>query len=264
MSELVRSLILGVVQGLTEFLPVSSSGHLEIARFVLKDPAVGEQGLLFTIMLHVATALSTLFVFRKDITRMLGGLLHRGWNEDKAFAVNVLISMIPAVIVGFAFEPLVESMFEQRIAFVGAMLCVTAVLLYLADRARQTDRTVTPGRALIVGIAQAVAIIPGISRSGSTIATSVLLGIDRYRASRFSFLMVVPLILGKMAYDLVQGEMQTTEADWGVLAVGFVAAFVTGALACHWMVALIRQSKLRYFSIYCIAIGIFAIILASL
>ena len=260
----MRSVILGIVQGLTEFLPVSSSGHLEIARFLLNDPAVGEQGLFFTIMVHLATALATLFVFRKDIVELLRGLFTKRWNEAKAFVIYIIISMIPAAVVGFTLEPLIARMFEQRIVFVGIMLCVTAVLLYLADKAQRTDRDVTPGRALVIGVAQAIAIIPGISRSGATIATSVLLGIDRYKASRFSFLMVVPLILGKVAYDLVQGEMGAIDVQGGHLIAAFIAAFVSGALACRWMVALVRHSKLRYFSLYCIVLGIFAIILVSL
>lgn len=261
MSEILRSIILGVVQGLTEFLPVSSSGHLEIAKFILNDPAAGEQSLLFTVIVHFATALSTIFVFRKDIVRIVRGLATRPWNDEKKFAVSIVISMVPAAVVGFAFEPLIEQLFDRRIAFVGAMLFITAALLILADRARRTETSVNAGKALLIGLAQAVAIIPGISRSGATIATSVLLGLDRYKASRFSFLMVVPLIIGKVAYDLVQGDLHFESARLIPVAAAFVAAFISGALACRWMIALVRQSRLWYFSVYCVVIGIFAIIL---
>lgn len=256
--------MLGIVQGLTEFLPVSSSGHLEITRFLMRDPSLAERSLLFTVIVHFATALSTIYVFRRDIADILSGLVQREWNEAKRFSVFILLSMMPAALVGFFMEPVIESMFNQRIAFVGAMLLVTALLLFMADRARLTDRDVDGVRALLIGLAQAVAIIPGISRSGATIATSVLLGVDRYRASRFSFLMVVPLILGKMAYDIFRGDVQYTSEEFVPVALAFVAAFVSGALACRWMVRLVQRSQLSYFAIYCLCIGIFAIVIARL
>ena len=262
MTELVRSVILGIVQGLTEFLPVSSSGHLEIGKFLFGDTASAEESLFFTIMVHVATALSTVFVFRKDIWAILKGAIARPWNESQRFILNVVISMIPAAMVGFFAEPLVESLFTQRIALVGAMLIATAILLLLADRAKTTHKGVTPLNALIVGLAQAVAILPGISRSGATISTSVLLGIDRYEASRFSFLMVVPLILGKIAYDLMGDEILISDGQLLSVSAGFIAAFISGVLACKWMIKLVATSRLWYFSIYCAVVGIIAIILA--
>ena len=262
MADLLRSIILGIIQGLTEFLPVSSSGHLELAKYLMGDTSVAEQSLFFTVMVHVATALSTLFIFRKDVADILKGIFQKEWNESKTFAVNVIVSMVPAALVGFLMEPMIEMLFDRQIALVGAMLLVTAVLLILADRSKATHKKVRWVEALIIGIAQAVAILPGISRSGATIATSVMLGVDRYVAARFSFLMVVPLILGKIGYDIVSGDFAVQQGEALPVIAGFIAAFITGALACKWMIALVRKSQLRYFAIYCAAVGIFAIVLS--
>jgi len=264
MSELLRSIILGVIQGLTEFLPVSSSGHLELAKYILGDTSAGEQSLFFTIMLHVATALSTIYIFRKDIVEIVKGLFAKPWNESKSFTLNVIISMVPAALVGFFAEPLVESFFNQRIALVGAMLLVTALLLFLADRSKKSGKNVTRLDALLIGIAQAVAILPGISRSGATIATSVMLGIDRYSAARFSFLMVVPLILGKICYDMISGDLELLPGELINVTAGFVAAFITGAVACKLMIRIVQKSQLKYFAVYCVIVGIFAIILVTI
>jgi undecaprenyl-diphosphatase len=251
-----------VIQGLTEFLPVSSSGHLELAKYLMGDTSAGEQSLFFTIMVHLATALSTIFIFRKDIAEIIKGIFSKPWNESKAFTVNIIISMVPAALVGFFAEPLIETLFDRRIGLVGMMLIVTAILLFLADRSKKTNKKVTKLDALIVGIAQAVAILPGISRSGATIATSVMLGIDRYSAARFSFLMVVPLILGKICYDMLSGDINLVEGELLNVTAGFIAAFITGAVACKLMIALVQKSQLRYFAIYCTIVGIFAIILS--
>lgn len=251
MEEIVRSIVLGIIQGLTEFLPVSSSGHLELAKYFLGDENIGEQSLLLTVVLHAATALSTIVVFRRDIWQIIQGLVQTQWNEEKQFAIRIVISMIPAVIVGLAMESQIEALFNQRILLVSAMLVITGFLLLLADRARRTERKVSYRDALIVGVAQAIAILPGISRSGATISTSVLLGVDRERAARFSFLMVVPLIFGKIAKDTLDGTMGETTIGWIPLLAGFTAAFFTGALACIWMIRLVKASKLSYFSVYC-------------
>ena len=264
MSDLLRSIILGVIQGLTEFLPVSSSGHLELAKYLLGDTSAGEQSLFFTIMVHVATALSMIFIFRKDILEILKGIFSKPWNESKSFTINVIISMLPAALVGFFAEPLIETLFDQKIALVGAMLLITALLLFLADRSKVSNKKVGPIEALVIGIAQAVAILPGISRSGATIATSVMLGIDRYSAARFSFLMVVPLILGKICYDLMGGDLALIPGEIVNVTAGFVAAFVTGAIACKLMISIVQKSQLKYFAIYCAIVGIFAIILVTI
>ncbi|MGB0918682.1 MAG: undecaprenyl-diphosphate phosphatase [Flavobacteriales bacterium] len=254
-----EALILGIIQGLTEFLPVSSSGHLELGKVLLGDDSLPEESLLFTVVVHAATALSTIVIFRNDILEILKGLFQFKWNEEAQFSVKVVISMMPAAIVGVLFNDQIEALFSRQILLVGAMLIFTGLLLFLADRAKKTDKKVGFVNALIIGLSQAVAILPGISRSGATISTSVLLGIDREKAARFSFLMVVPLILGKMAKDLMDGNISSETTDLMPLAVGFTAAFVAGLFACTWMISLVKKSQLRYFSYYCFVVGIGAI-----
>jgi len=249
--EILKAIILGVIQGLTEFLPVSSSGHLELGKYFMNDNSLAEESMMMTVVLHAATALSTIVIFRKDIAEILGGLFQFKWNEQTEFSLKIIVSMIPAVIVGLLFEEQMEALFDKNILLVGVMLIVTGLLLLLADRAKNTDKKVSFSNAVIIGIAQAIAILPGISRSGATISTSVLLNIDRGRAARFSFLMVVPLILGKMAKDLLDDDFTSVVTDYGALAAGFIAAFLTGLVACTWMIKLVKNSKLTYFSIYC-------------
>ena len=258
MSEVLEALILGIVQGLTEFLPVSSSGHLEIAKFLLGDESMGEQSLLMTVVLHFATALATLWVLRAEVRDLLLGLFRKA-DSSWPYVLLIVVSMIPAALVGVFFDELIESMFSQQLLLVGLALLVTAVLLVIADRVVETDREVDLKSAVLIGLAQAVAIIPGISRSGATIATAVMLKVDRERAARFSFLMVVPLIFGKMAKDLLDGSVTAADVS-GALGVGFLAAFVTGILACTWMIRLVKQSKLRYFGWYCVVVGVLAIV----
>jgi undecaprenyl-diphosphatase len=260
--EILRSAVLGIVQGLTEFLPVSSSGHLEIAKFLLGEDAVGEESLMMTVMLHVATALSTIYVFRKDIWKILRELFHQPWNESQQFAIRVLISMLPAGLIGFFFEPMFETLFSMRVGFVGWMLLITASLLFFADRPREHRRPMNNRDAFWIGCAQAVALLPGISRAGSTVSAALILGIERKEAARFSFLMVVPLIIGKIGYELLLGDGFTQISDPLSLSVGFVTAFVFGVIACTWMIALVARSKLKYFGMYCIVAGIFAIVLS--
>ena len=259
MSELLRSIVLGIIQGLTEFLPVSSSGHLELAKFFLGDDSMAEESMLMTVILHAATALSTIVIFWKDIVAIFKGLFQFKWNEELEFSLKIIISMIPAVLVGLLFEEQLERLFDKQILLVGIMLIVTGLLLFLADRAKNTEKKVSFSNAIIIGISQAIAILPGISRSGATISTSVLLGVDRERAARFSFLMVVPLILGKMAKDLLSGDISQASVDILPLAAGFIAAFVTGLLACQWMIRLVKNSKLTYFSVYCFIVAAIAI-----
>lgn len=259
MEEVLKPAILGIIQGLTEFLPVSSSGHLELAKYFLGDTAVAEESLLMTVTLHAATALSTIAIFRKDVVSIFRGLFRFQWNEETHFSLKVLLSMVPAAAVGLLLESEIEQLFSQRVLLVGLMLILTGLLLFWADRARQTHKSVGYKDAFWVGVAQAIAIMPGISRSGATISTSVLLGIDRERAARFSFLMVVPLILGKMAKDILSGDLAQSTIGWLPLAVGFVTAFLTGALACVWMIRLVKASKLAYFSVYCFIIAALAI-----
>lgn len=269
MGELIQAVILGVVQGLTEFLPVSSSGHLEIAKYLLGDQSVGEASMLMTVVLHFATALSTVVVFRLEVLNLLKGLLRfpqGNWreNEELQFCFKILLSMVPAAIVGVLLEEQIEALFSSQLLLVGLMLLLTGALLMLADRAKETQKSVGVRDAILIGIAQAVAILPGISRSGATISTSVLLGVDREKAARFSFLMVVPLIFGKIAKELVDavraGEPLTNVGFEWQLVVGFLCAFLTGLIACVWMIKLVKSSKLSYFSYYCFAVAILVLI----
>lgn len=258
----LEALVLGIIQGLTEFLPVSSSGHLEIAKFIFGDTSLPEESLLMTVVLHAATAFSTLVVFRKDVAEIIAGLFRFKWNEQTIFSLKIVVSMIPAAFVGVFLEEEIESLFGGHLLLVGSMLLITAVLLLLADRAKTTQKKVGYGDALIIGLAQAIAILPGISRSGATISTSVMLKIDRTRAARFSFLMVVPLILGAMAKDLMSGSISYDASQLFPLIVGFVAAFITGVLACTWMISLVKKARLSWFAIYCLIIGAIAILYA--
>jgi undecaprenyl-diphosphatase len=256
----IEALILGIIQGLTEFLPVSSSGHLEIAKALFGDTSVAQESMLTTVVLHAATALATIVVFRKDLLEIFRGLFQFKWNDETKFSLKIIISMIPAAIVGVLFEEQLELLFENQILLVGFMLLITGGLLFFADKAKTTNKDVSNTNALLIGISQAIAILPGISRSGATISTSVLLGIDRTKAARFSFLMVVPLILAKMGKDILSGEITTTDANLFPLTIGFIAAFATGLLACTWMIKLVQKSKLSYFAYYCLVVGILAII----
>jgi undecaprenyl-diphosphatase len=255
----IEALILGIVQGLTEFLPVSSSGHLEIFKALLGDESLPQESLLFTVVVHAATALATVVVYRKDIVSILAGLFKFEWNTDTQFVVKIIVSMIPAAFIGLFFNDQIETLFNKNILLVGGMLVITGLLLLMADRAKRTSKNLSFANAFVVGIAQAIAILPGISRSGATIATTVGLGVDRERAARFSFLMVVPLIAGKMILDLKDlykmGSEGASDQLW-VLLIGFIAAFIAGIFACKWMIQLVKRAKLTHFAYYCFAIGI--------
>jgi undecaprenyl-diphosphatase len=255
----LEAIILGLIQGLTEFLPVSSSGHLELMKAILGDNSLAEESLAFTVILHFATALSTMVIFRKEIVEIFKGLFQFKWNEETQFSFKILASMIPATMIGFFFEEKLESFFGGQILLVGFMLLITALLLLFADKAKNTDNNVKFGSALIIGVSQAIAMLPGISRSGATISTAVLLGIDRTKAAKFSFLMVVPLIFGKVAKDILYGGISFESSQIGVFSVGFIAAFISGLFACTWMISLVKRSKLSYFAIYCALVGAIAI-----
>ena len=257
--DILEAIVLGIIQGLTEFLPVSSSGHLELAKAILGDTSVPEESLTFTVVLHFATALSTLVIFRKEVAEILKGLFQFKWNDELKFSLKIILSMIPAVVVGLLFEEQLESFFGGKILLVGVMLLVTALLLLLADKAKNTNKEVSFTNSVIIGISQAIAMLPGISRSGATISTSVLLGIDRTKAARFSFLMVVPLIFGKIGKDVLSGDLNFQSSEIIPISAGFIAAFVAGLLACKWMIALVKKSKLSYFSLYCAIVGFIAI-----
>jgi len=258
--DIFDSILLGIIQGLTEFLPVSSSGHLEIGKVLLGDNSIPEDSLIFTVVLHFATALSTLVIFRKDIASILTALFKFKWNDETQFIVKIMISMLPAGFVGIFFEEELEALFGNNILLVGAMLVVTALLLFLADRAKKTTKKVSFWDALIIGVAQAIAMLPGISRSGATISTSVILGNDKSKAARFSFLMVIPLIFGKIAKDILSGDLSYHTDNFSSLSAGFLAAFIAGLFACTLMIRLVKNSQLKYFAYYCLTVGVFAII----
>lgn len=263
MPEIIKALLVGIVQGLTEFLPVSSSGHIVIAQEILGLKYSEEENLLFAIVLHFATALSTIVVFRNDIFQIFKGLFQFKWNEEFQFSLKIVLSMIPAALVGVLLKDTLEELFSN-LRLVGFMLLITAFLMYIADKAKNTGKDISYKDSFIIGLAQSVAaLLPGISRSGSTISTSILLGNDKSKAARFSFLMVLPLILGataKMYLDANTTADTTFNFDFLPLFVGFVAAFLSGLFACKWMIDFVKKAKLKYFSFYCTAMGLFVII----
>ncbi len=356
--EFLEAIVLGIIQGLSEFLPISSSGHLEIAKAIFGNKATAAESLVTTVVVHVGTALSTLVVFRKDLAEIFRGLFRFTNNEELKFTLKIILSMVPCALVGLFYRTEVEMMFANQIFLVGCALLVTAGLLFLADRAKKTEKNVGFGHALMIGISQAIAIVPGLSRSGATISTSVLLGIDREKSARFSFLMVVPLIFGVMILDTkdyvdmrsfnnsepkeraaeitsalvadgiitdnledgVRRAILSREGDWGeyqrranngqpvdydkmqssldkktsvalkgllgfddnqikrilehelvvarpvvttnflYLFIAFITSFVVGVFACKWMITLVKKARLTYFSIYCVAVGLTAIV----
>ncbi len=260
--SVLEAIILGIIQGLTEFLPVSSSGHLEMAKVLFGQEAIGDESLLFTIVLHGATALSTVVIFRNDISDIFKGLFQFKWNAETKFAAFILVSMIPVFIVGMFFRHEIESLFSGNLVLVGGSLIFTALLLYSTTRIPVGEGSLTFGRALIIGIAQAVAVLPGVSRSGSTISVALLAGVSREKAAKFSFLMVLPVIFGAMILDFkdfVEVQPERVIDNYSLLA-GFIAAFVAGLFACSWMIKIVKRSKLDYFAYYCLAVGLIALL----
>lgn len=258
----IEALILGLVQGLTEYLPVSSSGHLAIGSEFFGIE--GEENLAFTVAVHVATVLSTLVILWKEIDWIFRGLFKCQLNEETKYVLNIVVSMIPVGIVGVFFKDYVEEVFGSGLAIVGAMLLLTAVLLTFSyySKPRQKEK-ISLRDAFIIGLAQACAVMPGLSRSGSTIATGLLLGNKKETLAQFSFLMVIPPILGEALLDVVKG-LNGEEAFGGIdalpLTVGFLAAFVSGCLACKWMINIVKKGKLIYFGIYCAIAGVLTLI----
>lgn len=262
----LQALVLGLLQGLTEYLPVSSSGHLTIGSYLFG--LNGEDNLAFTVVVHVATVLSTLVVLWKKIDWILKGLFKFKMNDETKYFINILISMIPVGIVGVFFKDQVEEVFGSGLLIVGCMLLVTAALLVFSYYARPRQReNISPLHAFIIGLAQAVAVLPGLSRSGSTIATGLLLGNKKEKLAQFSFLMVIPPILGEALLDVVKG-LKGEEAFGGIdalpLIVGFVAAFVSGCVACKWMINIVKKGKLVWFGVYCAIAGAATIVFSFL
>ena len=263
----IQALILGIIQGLTEYLPVSSSGHLAIgqALFGLED---GESNLTFTVLLHIATVLSTVVILWSEIVWIFKDLFKWKWNEGTRYVVNILISMIPVAIVGFFFKDKVEEVFGSGLLIVGIMLLVTASLLAFSYFAKPRQKeNISPVHAFVIGIAQACAVMPGLSRSGSTIATGLLLGNKKEKLAQFSFLMVIPPILGEALLDVKDiFEVGFSEAMAGLspvaALVGFLAAFISGCFACKWMINIVKKGKLIWFAVYCVIVGVIAIVFA--
>lgn len=264
--EWFEALILGIIQGLTEYLPVSSSGHLAIgeALFGLQS---GEDKVAFTVLLHVATVLSTCVVLWKEIVWIFADIFKWKWNEGMKYAVNILISMVPVAIVGFFFEDKVEAVFGSGLLVVGICLLITAGLLAFSYYAKPRQReSISPWHAFVIGLAQAIAVLPGLSRSGSTIATGLLLGNKKDKLAQFSFLMVIPPILGKALLDVKEMADMGIDAALGGISpmaalIGFLAAFVVGCLACKWMIDIVKRGKLIWFALYCAVVGAAAIVI---
>ena len=256
--SVIDALLLGILQGLTEFLPVSSSGHVELGKAILGVDA--ESNLTFTVVVHGATVLSTIVVFYKDIINVFRGLFAFRWNDASKFTLNIIISMVPVGIAGLFFKDQIESMFSGNLIFVGIMLCVTAAILCASYFVKSSKKDIGPVSAFIIGISQAVAVIPGISRSGSTIVTALLLGVKREIASRFSFLMVIVPIIAANVIDITHSGFTLSKTEILPLASGFISAFIIGMLACKLMVKIVNRGNLIYFAIYCLIIGLASIL----
>ena len=261
----LQALILGIIQGLTEYLPVSSSGHLAIGQ-ALFGMQNGEDNLMFTVAVHVATVLSTLVILWSEIDWILKGLFKFEMNAETKYVLNIIVSMIPVGIVGVFFKDQVEEVFGSGLLVVGICLLVTSALLTFSYYARPRQKEdISWKDALIIGIAQAIAVLPGVSRSGSTIATGLMLGNKKEKLAQFSFLMVIPPILGEALLDIlkaVKGEAVIGGIGTLPLLVGFVAAFFSGCLACKWMINIVKRGKLIYFGIYCAVVGVVTIVLS--
>ena len=260
----IEALILGLIQGLTEYLPVSSSGHLAIGSAIFGIE--GEENLAFTITVHVATVFSTLFILWKEVSWLFKGFFKFKLNDETRYMFNIIISMIPVGIVGVFFKDKVEAVFGSGLTIVGCMLLLTAALLAFAYYAKPRQKEkITLLDAFIIGLAQACAVMPGLSRSGSTIATGLLLGNKKENLAQFSFLMVIPPILGEALLDIIKmlgGENFASDIPMSSLLVGFLAAFVSGSLACKWMINIVKKGKLIYFAIYCVVAALFCLLYA--
>lgn len=262
----LQALILGLIQGLTEYLPVSSSGHLAIGSYLFGIN--GEDNLAFTIAVHVATVLSTFVILWSEIVWIFRGLFKFKMNDETKYFLNIVVSMIPIGIVGVFFKDTVEEIFGSGLLIVGCMLLLTALLLTFSYFAKpRVKENISWKDALIIGLAQACAVMPGLSRSGSTIATGLMLGNKKEKMAQFSFLMVIPPILGEALLDVIKmakGHNPFGDVSTIALVVGFVAAFVSGCMACKWMINIVKKGKLIYFGIYCAIAGAVTIICSLL
>ncbi|MFL2601928.1 MAG: undecaprenyl-diphosphate phosphatase [Cryomorphaceae bacterium] len=262
--EVIKSFILGLVQGLTEFLPVSSSGHIEIFKEIMNFSFESHNGLFFTLILHLATALSALIYFWNDVKKIIHSICMLKKDENLHFSLMILISMIPAGFVGFFYEDKINELFNGNLLLVGSMLILTSILLFISDKINKLNKKLSPLNSLLIGISQALAILPGISRSGSTIATSIFLGINRDLAAKFSFLMVIPVIVGSSIKMILFDDIVFDNTILINYIIGFITALVSGYYACKWMIFFVKKSKLVYFSLYCLIVGLVSIIYSIL
>ncbi|MEQ9405903.1 MAG: undecaprenyl-diphosphate phosphatase [Cyclobacteriaceae bacterium] len=256
----IEALILGIIQGLTEFLPVSSSGHLEIGSVLLG--AQSSDNLLFALVVHTATALATITVFRVELLYIIKEFLKFQWNESTKFVFKIALSMIPVFVVGVFWKDEIESLFTGNLILVGSMLIITGGLLLFAHFKNDGAKSVSFASSFIIGISQAFAVLPGISRSGSTIATALILGVERSKAARFSFLMVLIPIMGASLLELMDFKENpgAHAIQASNLIIGFLAAFVSGFVACKWMITIVKRGKLTWFAVYCFVVGTIAIV----
>lgn len=257
--DILKSLLLGIIQGLTEFLPVSSSGHLEIFKVFLDFSYDSANSLFFTLIVHLATAISAIIYFWKDVKDIIISLINFKKDKDTFFAFYILISMIPAGLAGYFFESEINYLFNGNLTLVGFMLILTSLILYLSDRFNNSSQRLNFKSSLIIGFTQALAILPGISRSGATIGTSIFLGLNRDVAAKFSFLMVVPIIFGSSLKIILYNEIEFNNNNISNYLVGFSSALISGYYACKWMIIFVKKSKLIYFSIYCLLIGMISV-----
>jgi len=255
-----QAFLMGLIQGLTEFLPISSSGHLEIFHGFLNIK--NENSLLFVLVVHLATVFSTIVVYRKDLSVLLKDLFLFKWNASTIYVAKLFLSSIPIVLLGLFFRKEIETLFTGNLLLIGFMLIVTAFLLMLTNYAKKGSKKITFPKALIIGIAQTFAVLPGISRSGATIATGLLLKGEKENIARFSFLMVLIPIIGAATIDIFCGKLSISNVNLPCLAIGFITAFISGLLACSWMIKIVKRGKLIYFAIYCALVGLFAIFAA--
>lgn len=258
--EWFEAILLGLVQGLTEFLPVSSSGHLIIGKEILGIGAA--ENVTFEVMVHAATVLSTITVLWKEIAGLAKGCFKFKWNNETQYVCKILVSMIPIFIVGVFFKDAVTELFGEGIVLVGCMLLVTAVLLILTKFVKfKESKPLSFGRALLIGCAQAVAVLPGLSRSGTTIATGLLAGVKKEEVAQFSFLMVIIPILGEAFLELIGGGFSFSQSGIPVpsLLLGFLSAYISGMFACKFMINLVKKANLAWFALYCVIVGIIAI-----
>ena len=256
--NIIEAIILGIIQGLTEFLPVSSSGHLEIGKYLFDIDA--DSSFSFSVAVHGATVLSTVVVFWQEILKLIKGTIKFKYNDETKYVLKIIVSLVPVMIVGLFFKDEVEAFFDGNIVFVGLMLLLTAGLLILASILKGSDRKIGYFDALIIGLAQAFAVLPGISRSGATISAGLMIGNSKNELAKFSFLMVLIPVLGANFMEVLNGDFGgDSSIGISLIIAGFLSAFITGYFACKWMINLVKKGKLLWFGVYCIVLGLITI-----